>query len=83
MEVLRFLRWKFRQSTFNDYVWWTGAALIGFGFGSNNQSFFIAGVCTWMTIFVKYLIDYYKQEYQKFKEDQNQLFETIKHSDTK
>jgi len=83
MKVLSFLRWKFRQSTFEDICCWTGAALIGAGFGSDNQYFYIAGVFAWMTIFVKYLINHYKREYQEFKEEQNQLFDTIKNSDKK
>lgn len=83
MKVLSFLRWKFRQSTFSDYAWWTGATLIGVGVGSNNQYFSIVGLCAWMIIIIKYLVDHYKREYREFKEEQNQLFKTIKHSDKK
>lgn len=83
MKIWSFLRWKYRQSTFEDFAWWIGSALFGIGFGSDNQYFIIAGAIAWMGIFVKYLIKHYKKEYQEFKQEQNQLFETIKHSDQK
>ena len=84
MKILSFLRWKFKQTTFEDVCWYTGAILVGIGVGADfNKTYLIAGTMCWMIIFIKILINNYRREYQEFKDEQNKLFETIKHSDQK
>jgi hypothetical protein len=84
MKLFSFLRWKFKQTTFEDVCWYAGAILVGIGVGADfKKEFLIAGVMCWMVIFVRILINNYRREYQEFKEEQNKLFETIKHSDQK
>lgn len=84
MKVLSFLRWKFRQSTFEDICWWAGSLLIGIGVGADFNKLIISfGLLCWLPIFVNILIKHYRKEYQEFKEEQNQLFDTIKNSDKK
>ena len=84
MKILSFLRWKFKQTTLEDVCWYAGAALVGFGLSTDSKKeFLIAGAMCWMVIFVRILINNYRREYQEFKEEQNKLFETIKHSDQK
>jgi hypothetical protein len=84
MKLISFIRWKIKKSTFEDLCWYSGAALMSIGIGADfKKEFLIAGVICWMGIFVKLLIKSYKQQYQEFKDEQNKLFETIKHSDQK
>lgn len=84
MKLLSFLRWKYRQSTFEDICWWIGALLIGIGFGADfDRRIILLGFLCWMGIFVNFAIKHYKKEYEEFKQEQNQLFETIKNSDQK
>lgn len=84
MKLLSFLRWKYRQSTFEDICWWIGAFLIGIGVGADfDRRIMILGVLCWMGILVNFTIKHYKKEYEEFKQEQNQLFETIKNSDQK
>jgi hypothetical protein len=84
MKLLSFLRWKIKQTSFEDICWYIGVILVSIGVGSDfNKTYIIAGTLFWMIIFVKLLINSYKQQYQEFKEEQNKLFETIKHSDQK
>jgi len=82
MKLLSFLRWKFKQTTFEDVCWYIGAILIGVG-ADFNKTYIIAGTLFWMIIFVRILFNNYRREYHEFKEEQNKLFETIKHSDQK
>lgn len=83
MKFLSFLRWKYRQSTFGDICWWAGAGFIGAALGSGNNFLLIIGLILWSCIFAKILIDHYRKEYEEFKQEQNQLFKTIKNSDQK
>lgn len=83
MKIWSFLRWKFNQITFNDICWYSGAGLLGYSVASNNQTFLFAAILLWLLIFVKMLFEHYKNEYQRFTQEQNKLFDTIKHSDQK
>lgn len=83
MKIWSFLRWKFNQTTFEDFCWWTGAGLIGAGAGADSKFLLIIGAIFWMCIFSSILIKHYRKEYDEFKQEQNQLFDTIKNSDQK
>lgn len=84
MKFLSFLRWKWRQTTIEDIFWYSGALLVGVGVGADfNKTIIAVGILFWCGIFVNILIKHYRKEYQRFTEEQNGLFETIKHSDKK
>jgi hypothetical protein len=84
MKLLSFLRWKFKQVTVDDFCWYTGAGLVGFGLATDSKKEFVmAGIMCWMVICVRILIKNFRRDYQEFKDEQNKLFETIKHSDQK
>jgi hypothetical protein len=84
MKLLSFLRWKIKQTSFEDICWYSGMILISISILRDVEKVFLfAGFVCWMGIFVKLLVNNYKQQYQEFKEEQNKLFETIKHSDQK
>lgn len=84
MKIFSFLRWKFQQSTFEDLCWHAGVILITVSFLRDfDKMFLFAGLCCWMGMFIRMLANHYKKEYEQFKQEQNKLFETIKHSDQK
>ena len=82
MKFLSFLRWKCRQTTIEDIFWYSGALLVGIGVSADfNKTFIAVGILFWCGMFVNILVRHYRKEYQNFIEEQNGLFETIKHSD--
>lgn len=83
MKIWSFLRWKYQQTTFGDICWWAGAALIGASFAIDSNFLLIIGLISWCCILANFLISHYCKEYREFVEEQNQLFEIIKHSDQK
>jgi hypothetical protein len=83
MKILSFLRWKYRQFTFEDKLWNLGTFLIIFGYFI-HINLLIAGFAIWFGIlFNTFVITKYRKDYEEFKNEQNKLFETIKHSDQK
>lgn len=84
MKFWSFLHWKYSQSTFEDKCWWTGTILISIGVGADfNNQIMMLGILCWMGILLNFIVKHYKKEYENFKQEQNKLFETIKHSDKK
>lgn len=87
MKVISFLKWKLKQSTFTDWLWGLGCALIGAGIvrlETDGKLYILAGVTLWLlVIFFDIVIKGIKRDYKRFIHEQNELFNTIKHSDKK
>lgn len=85
MKVIDFFKWKFRQATLSDWLWWLGCALIGAGavrIDTDGKFYMIAGFVLWFTIiFFEIIIKGIKRDYERFTEERNNLFETIKNSE--
>lgn len=85
MKVISFLKWKIKQATFADWLWAVASFIIGVGIvrlETDGKYFILAGVTTWvLIIFFDIVIKGIKRDYQKFTNEQNELFNTIKHSD--
>lgn len=87
MKVFGFLKWKIKQATFGDWLWTLGSAMIGagiFDYETYGKYLIAAGVGMWILIlFVEVVIRGIKRDYRQFVNEQNELFNTIKHSDRK
>jgi len=87
MNVFGFLRWKLRQATISDWLWGFGCALMligAFRVETDGKYFIAIGFIFWiLIIFFELIIKGIKRDYEEFKQEQNQLFETIKNSDQK
>lgn len=84
-KVFDFFKWKIRQATLSDWAWGLGCALMGAGvvrYEDDGKYYIIAGSALWFTIiFFEIIIAGIKRDYQRFKEERNNLFDTIKNSE--
>lgn len=87
MKIISFLTWKIKQATFFDWLWALGSAVIGAGvvlYETHGSYLIITGVGIWLLIlFFEVVIRGIKRDYKQFVNEQNELFNTIKHSDKK
>ena len=87
MKIFKFLKWKIKQATFGDWLWALSSAVIGagiVGYETYGKYLIAAGVGMWIIIlFFEIIIRGIKRDYRQFVNEQNKLFNTIKHSDQK
>ena len=74
-EALNFIKWQISKWKWHDYLWFTGCGLVGAGF--NNPKLMVAGVSIVFAMVLSYMV---KMQWQKYKEERNKLFKTIKES---
>lgn len=84
-KVIDFVKWKLRRATLSDWAWGLGCALIGAGavrIETDGKLYMLAGFILWFTvIFFEIIIKGIKHDYDRFNEERNNLFDTIKNSD--
>lgn len=83
MKVLSFIKWHIRQITLDGVLWaifcFCGSAYVS----SKNQTYLYIAQALFLYGVGKFSIWMIKESYEKFQKEQQQLFETIKHSDSK
>ena len=85
MNILFYVKWKLSNWTISDIVYWSGFSLIMIGlFLPKSYDLWVTGIglAIWVIAVFNILVwPQLKQDYQRFLEERNQLFETIKNSD--
>ena len=87
MKVISFLKWKIKQATFTDWLWAVASFIIGVGIvrlETDGKLYMLAGGTLWLlVIFFDIVIKGIQRDYKRFIHEQDELFNTIKHSDKK
>ena len=89
MKIWAFIKWHYRKLQIWQKIWILGCMSVGWAIASpsHSQEQYIAGVASavcMLGVFFKWFVwDPVKDSYEKFKKDQQGLFDTIKNSEKK
>jgi len=83
MKILSFIKWHIRKLTLDMFLWMVFCFCCSAYANSQNQSYLYIAQALFFYGFIKFTIYIVKESYEKFQKEQQQLFETIKHSDSK
>lgn len=74
-EFFKFIKWQVSKWKWHDYLWFLGCGLVGAGF--HNPQLLMAGAIIVFTMIFSYMV---KTQWNRYKEERNKLFDTIKDS---
>ena len=75
-QILSFLRWQLARFKWDDYLWFIGCGMVGWGFSKNDLVMYL-GIAIITGILLSSMI---KSQWQRWKEERKELLETIKDS---
>lgn len=75
-EIFNFILWQLKKWKWTDYLWFTGCGMMGIGW-QGNEYVFIVGTTIVLIMMFGALIS---MQWERYKRDRNQLFDTIKNS---
>jgi len=83
MKIFSFIKWHIRKLTLDMFLWgvfcFSGTAYMS----TQNQTYLYIAQALFLYGFGKITWYIVKESYDKFQKEQQDLFETIKHSDSK
>ena len=83
MKIFSFIKWHVRKLTLDLILWGVFCFSVSAYMSTQNQTYLYMMQGLFLYGFLKFTWYVTKESYQKFEKEQQDLFETIKHSDSK
>ena len=89
MKILAFIKWHYNKLDIWEKIWYFSVACFGWWLAAPKDSDSeriaqVLGALSFLVVFSKWFIyDTVKYSYEKFLKERQDLFDTIKHSDSK
>jgi hypothetical protein len=83
MKFLSFIKWHIRKLTLDMFLWAVFCFCVSASYSSTDKTYLYIAQALFLYGFSKFSWYMIRESYEKFQKEQQQLFETIKNSDSK